>query len=643
MQAFHIWHGLDAEEVIYGEISAVLARAQFRVKLKMNDEEVVMPLHRLTRHIVGGNVTFAAGDVDNPDTESEEEGDNNETPEPEPDSPETIRVGTVDWTYDPNGQYAALGQCFDDRSMPEMKGPTWHRDMDLAQLFRRFFFKPLPQMALELNILLCQVKQKPTNADELGTWYALFIGAVLHGGRGIGYLWEKEEPGKRKRSQRSLPQYGRYMSQGRFDRLKHVMVQSFYNVEDLPSNPWVPADNMIKAFNLRRDKLFTKKGGIVVVDESMSSFRPKSKTGNLPSLSYIQRKPKPLGTELKVAADGDTGIITHLELQKKADLMHQQPLWNLYGTTTACTARLTEKEDTDRVTTVFGDSWFASVKTARTLMKRREGKEGKTFFTGIVKTAHADFPKDYLTKRMKGRGAGSHCIMTATIDGDIYYAVGYRHTRCKTILMITNRGNPIAWKPYIQKWHDEFGNPCMRSITRYRLVHEYFYYCNVIDSHNQLRQAELALEERWVTQDGFFRIFTTLVAMTVTDMYRAYVYYTQADTKTCSILWFVDRLVTDLLTERGFITVEDGEHKLEKIPANPLSKSKSKQVQKRCTMCTVTGTKTFKTMWQCSNPLCRDMNNKPIYLCKDGSGEPGETARYCHSKHIHLGGLPPVV
>ena len=54
-----------------------------------------------------------------------------------------------------------------------------------------------------------------------------------------------------------------------------------------------------------------------VLDESMSAFIPRTtKSGNLPNISFIKRKPEPLGTEFKVAMDGLTGKLLFLEIQE---------------------------------------------------------------------------------------------------------------------------------------------------------------------------------------------------------------------------------------------------------------------------------------------------------------------------------------
>ncbi len=59
-----------------------------------------------------------------------------------------------------------------------------------------------------------------------------------------------------------------------------------------------------------------------VRDELISAFRPRTrKTGNLPHLSYLLRKPKPLGTEFKCCADTGTGLLLCMEVQEGKEPM----------------------------------------------------------------------------------------------------------------------------------------------------------------------------------------------------------------------------------------------------------------------------------------------------------------------------------
>jgi hypothetical protein len=84
------------------------------------------------------------------------------------------------------------------------------------------------------------------------------------------------------------------------------------------------------------------------MDKSMSSFRPQtSKTGNLPHLSFILRKPKPLGTkfkrrEFKNMVCGATRMMLALEIQEGKFPMREKEHCQWLGATTACTTWLME-------------------------------------------------------------------------------------------------------------------------------------------------------------------------------------------------------------------------------------------------------------------------------------------------------------
>ena len=55
---------------------------------------------------------------------------------------------------------------------------------------------------------------------------------------------------------------------------------------------------------------------VKVLDESMSAFKPRTtKLSLLPNISYVQRKPEPLGTEFKNDACAVLGTMVYLEVQ----------------------------------------------------------------------------------------------------------------------------------------------------------------------------------------------------------------------------------------------------------------------------------------------------------------------------------------
>ena len=75
----------------------------------------------------------------------------------------------------------------------------------------------------------------------------------------------------------------------------------------------------------------------------MCAWRPRqTKLGNLPNISYIIRKPEPLGTEFKTVCCPITGVMTYMEIQRGKEGMKNMRLQGTLGATAACTVRCAE-------------------------------------------------------------------------------------------------------------------------------------------------------------------------------------------------------------------------------------------------------------------------------------------------------------
>ena len=74
----------------------------------------------------------------------------------------------------------------------------------------------------------------------------------------------------------------------------------------------------------------------------------------------------------------------------------------------------------------------------------------------------------------------------------------------------------------LQKFTDTHSNILTRVIPWPEVLSKYYSHSNVIDTHNQLRQHLLALEERWNNTNGFFRVYTTLMGINVIDSMKVY-------------------------------------------------------------------------------------------------------------------------
>jgi hypothetical protein len=129
---------------------------------------------------------------------------------------------------------------------------------------------------------------------------------------------------------------------------------------------WWRIQQAITTFNkTRKDLIQTSE--LQTIDETMSAFCPQTtKTGDLPHLSFVARKPEPLGTEFKSAACPLLKVMTYLEIcQGKNDSEKAK-----YKDEKAVC-----QTSTDGVCKVLlGDAWFGSVKTVTEMALRQ--KEG---------------------------------------------------------------------------------------------------------------------------------------------------------------------------------------------------------------------------------------------------------------------------
>jgi hypothetical protein len=136
------------------------------------------------------------------------------------------------------------------------------------------------------------------------------------------------------------PNMKRFMAENRFENLKRVLPWVFADSTGSPlGDPWYRARGGINGFNENRARTILK-SNVMVPDESMIAWEPQTtKTGGLPNISYIKRKPKPLGTELKDVADGRSGLLVWLEIQEGKTRMGGKPYVKALGANAACAMR----------------------------------------------------------------------------------------------------------------------------------------------------------------------------------------------------------------------------------------------------------------------------------------------------------------
>jgi hypothetical protein len=241
--------------------------------------------------------------------------------------------------------------------------------------------------------------------------------------------------------------------------------------------------------------------------------------------------------------------------------MQQESYSKELGATAACTRRLCESAayagskfgsrrdavDNGKAESFMGDSWFTGIRTVEWA-----AEQGHSYF-GALKTSTKCTPYQELIDKMRNDyPSGAYLVMECTTpNGHDVICLGYKYSASKVLVFLgTKSAGPTTppGEPYIARFPDANGNVAQRSVPRPAVISNYFKTSNVIDSHNQARQGEIALEKRWVTQDCWFRLVTTLIGMTITDCWRAFKQgMPQAKNKDIQANEFADQIAYDCI------------------------------------------------------------------------------------------------
>lgn len=391
--------------------------------------------------------------------------------------------------------------------------------------------------------------------NEFWVWWGLMLTARIMGRKGS--LWDRlDSEGLRPRVD-----FSRHMSENRFEHIRKKMPFLWAsNNKKAQGDPWWQFLDAIDEFNKNRKRTVLS-SFLKVLDESMSAWRPQTTAlGNLQHLSCIQRKPEPLGTELKVVVDSVLQMMLYLEIQKGKIVMRSAEFCDVMKSTVACTTRLakyttrnggsgaTENVASTNVKEIWlGDAWFASVTTAKSV--EQYGR-----FIGPVKTSHALFCKKYLETKMASWPAGSHLVLETKFQDLPLLAIGYKYNKRKVLSFVATKGaghtETTTGHEYHARWIDDNGMTAMKDIPRPEIIAKYFQNSNVVDVHNQCRQFELALEKHWITKDCWFRLITTLFGICVVDCWQGYRHHLARGHhrhREISLEDFIDMMANDML------------------------------------------------------------------------------------------------
>ena len=123
--------------------------------------------------------------------------------------------------------------------------------------------------------------------------------------------------------------FDRYMKLYRFKEFRLFLPKVFELPMEKDHDPWWAFSSAITDFNdIRNHNILSS--WVKVLDETMSAWRPRtSKNGGLPNISYIIRKPEPLGTEFKTVCCPVTGVMTRMEIQRGNNVQNNQIVFTI--------------------------------------------------------------------------------------------------------------------------------------------------------------------------------------------------------------------------------------------------------------------------------------------------------------------------
>ena len=143
---------------------------------------------------------------------------------------------------------------------------------------------------------------------EFWVFWGIFIAAAAYWCGGEA-LWETKNEGLL-----HSPSMGQYMKHYRFKQIKALIPMMFADESKRTTDPWWQFIAAVESFNAKRKEMVAASIW-KTLDESMSALRPRTtQTGGLPNISYIERKPKPLGTQFKNFASVIVVLFNNLKL-----------------------------------------------------------------------------------------------------------------------------------------------------------------------------------------------------------------------------------------------------------------------------------------------------------------------------------------
>jgi len=381
-----------------------------------------------------------------------------------------------------------------------------------------YFWRMMPVAELDAGIAIMQEKGKqlwPTftlSRDLFLKWLGVWFRMCADKHKSQEEHWDAlvEEP------------YGEVMGWDTFRKIKRVLTFPVYEetAEEKVSDMGEGPDSMgwIRRWIHARNKQWQaawEPSTYLTVDETMIFW---TGTGTA-HLTYIPRKPSPLGIMLKTTCCGVSGVMVHMELVEGATVDSKKWGHNKFKATTACTLRLVRPWwGTGRV--VIGDAWFGSLRTVEEL------REVGLYSIMCVKQGSAGYPKQVLRECMRERGEQRFFVAYTTFtDGGVLPVWAGGHMDKQPLMLCASTGTSLPGPKKVRYRSKLHAGSIVR--TRYELeqpsMHAtYRAYAPAVDQFNKLALQPGTLTDIWQTKDTFVRMWAATLSFIESNAQLAY-------------------------------------------------------------------------------------------------------------------------
>lgn len=313
--------------------------------------------------------------------------------------------------------------------------------------------------------------------------------------------------------------YGKFgMPINRFEEItSHLKINTFSEGSDQLQ----PLRDIFSAITAHMHEVF-QPGWLICVDESMIVWTNKWTAPG--AWMYVNRKPHPMGFEVRDLACGTSRIVFSLELQEGAGAKR---LYDKHGKMAGCVLRLCEQAKLfkSRPRVIVGDSAFPSIRLLQLLYA--QGIHG--VFAIKPRGSHwpIGMPGATLLKATRELPLGqSVCLQSTPSKPPRFFMAGLRDmTPC---LLIANASSMSVRSeaPVTTRFLTTVTGRSEKKEFKRPEVFELFYETrHVVDDFNHLRQGCNGIEEAWKTKSWEHRALAFILALADANAFNAYKMY----------------------------------------------------------------------------------------------------------------------